>query len=99
MFTRKVPSLLFFRRQLYWFFIRQIMAVNSVSSGIQAFMAAQRRLNVSAEKIALAPLQGAPVNIVEPLIDLKVAEIQAKAAAKVIETENTTIGALFDIKV
>ena len=74
------------------------MTINSVTSGIQAFLAAQQRLNVSAEKIATAPYQNGPASIVEPLIDLRIAETQAKAAGKVIETENVTIGALLDIK-
>ena len=38
-------------------------------------------------------------DIVEPLIDLRVAEQQALAGAKIIEVEQNTIGALLDISV
>jgi len=75
------------------------MTVNPITSGIQAFMAAQQRLNVSAEKIASASLSEGVGAVIEPLIDLNIAEQQAKAAARIIETENSTIGALLDIKV
>ena len=75
------------------------MSVNPIASGIQAFLAAQQRLNVSAQEIATASLKQGPGGIIEPLIDLRIAETQAKAAAKVIETENQLIGSLLDIKV
>ncbi|MBT8448273.1 MAG: hypothetical protein KJO69_01200 [Gammaproteobacteria bacterium] len=75
------------------------MTVSPIASGIQAFMAAQQKLNVSAEKIAGATLSEGAGAVVEPLIDLRIAEQQAKAAARVIETENATIGSLLDIEV
>ena len=75
------------------------MTVNPITSGIQAFLAAQQRLNASAEKIATATITEGPASVIEPLIDLNIAEQQAKAAAKVIETENNIIGSLLDIKV
>lgn len=75
------------------------MAIAAVTSGIQTFLQAQQRLNDSAQRIASASIseQGS-LAIVEPLIDLQVAEQQARAAAKIIETEQQTIGTLLDIK-
>lgn len=75
------------------------MSINPTTAGIQAFLAAQQRLNVSATKIAEASIQNNVASITEPLLDLTLAEQQAKAAARVIETENDTLGALLNIKV
>lgn len=75
------------------------MAITAVASGIQTFLQAQQRLSDSAQRIASASVsEQGPQALVEPLIDLRVAEQQAKAAAKIIETEQQTIGTLLDIK-
>jgi len=73
------------------------MPISPAASGIQTLLQAQTRISASAEKIASATTSGEPQSIVEPLIDLKVAEQQAQAAVRIIETENQTIGSLLDI--
>lgn len=74
------------------------MTISVVNSGIQSFLQAQQRLATSAEEIASASVaKSGPQSLVEPLIDLRVAEQQALASAKIIETEQTIIGALLDV--
>lgn len=74
------------------------MTISVVNSGIQSFLQAQQRLATSAEQIASASVaESGPQALVEPLIDLRVAEQQALASAKIIETEQTIIGALLDV--
>ena len=74
------------------------MTISVVNSGIQSFLQAQQRLATSAEEIASASVaESGPQSLVEPLIDLRVAEQQALASAKIIETEQTIIGALLDV--
>ena len=76
------------------------MTISAVNSGIQSFLQAQQRLNESAEQIASASVsESGPQSLIEPLVDLRVAEQQALASAKIIEVEQNTIGALLDIEV
>ena len=76
------------------------MEVSAVASGIQTFLQAQQRIADSAQRIASASVSEAgPQSLVEPLIDLRVAEQQAQAGAKIIEVEQNTIGTLLDISV
>ena len=76
------------------------MAISPVASGIQTFLQAQQRIADSASRIATASVSEAgPQSLVEPLIDLRVAEQQALAGAKIIEVEQRTIGSLLDISV
>ncbi len=74
------------------------MTISAVSSGIQSFLQAQQRLSNSADQIANAVAESGPQSLIEPLIDLRVAEQQALASARVIEAEQNTIGALLDIE-
>ena len=76
------------------------MAISPVASGIQTFLQAQQRIADSAQRIATASVSEAgPQSLVEPLIDLRVAEQQALAGARIIEVERDTIGTLLDISV
>jgi len=73
------------------------MAINPVASGIQTFLSANQRIQESASEIARSAINGADANLVEPIIDLKVAEQQALAATKIIEVEKSQIGTLLDV--
>jgi len=73
------------------------MAINPVASGIQTFLSANQRIQESAYEIARSAINGADANLVEPIIDLKVAEQQALAAIKIIEVEKSQIGTLLDV--
>ena len=71
------------------------MAVSGTSStGFQAFQTAQLRLNEAADKIARNESLESQT---EGIIELKQAELQAQAAAKVIQTENDVAGSILDI--
>ncbi len=72
------------------------MAINPVASGIQTFLSANQRIQESASEIAQSSVNGADTNLVEPLIELKVAEQQAVAATKIIEVEKSQVGTLLD---
>lgn len=75
------------------------MTISAVNSGIQSFLQAQQRLANSAEQIASASVfEDGPQSLIEPLVDLRVAEQQALASAKIIEVESNIIGSLLDIK-
>jgi hypothetical protein len=76
------------------------MAITPLASGIQTFLQSQQRVADSASRIASASISEAgPQSLVEPLIDLRVAEQQAQAGAKIIEVEQNMIGSLLDITV
>jgi len=77
------------------------MAVSGTSSsGFQAFQNAQQRVTSAADRIAKnGTSENSSLNdLAGAVVDLKQGELQARAAAKVIETENKTIGSLLDIK-
>lgn len=75
------------------------MTISVVNSGIQSFLQAQQRLSTSAQQIASASVfEDGPQSLIEPLVDLRVAEQQAQASAKIIEVEGKIIGSLLDIK-
>ncbi len=73
------------------------MAINPVASGIQTFLSASQRIQESAAEIAQSSVKGVDANLVEPLIELKVAEQQAVAATKIIEVEKSQVGTLLDV--
>ncbi|PID43191.1 MAG: flagellar biosynthesis protein FlgE [Proteobacteria bacterium] len=82
------------------------MAISSViqtgAQGVQQAMAGMQR---SAGKIASAGFASTPpeppggVDIVSPLIDMKVCEISAKANAAVVGAGEKMLGTLLDVKV
>ena len=56
-----------------------------------------RRGNCAATRIAGAGATGALESITEAVVDLRVAELQVKASAKVIETAGQTLGTIIDV--
>ena len=74
------------------------MTISAVNSGIQSFLQAQQRLSTSAEQIASASVsENGTQSLIEPIVDLRVAEQQALASVRIIEAEQNTLGALLDI--
>ena len=73
------------------------MEAGAISTAVRAFMNAKQSVQDSAQEIALSSINGSPSDMISPLIELKVAEQQAMAAAKIISAENNRIGSLLDI--
>lgn len=72
-------------------------------SGIEGFQRATQRAAEASQQIAQAGTtateNGLPEqDLVKPVVELKQAEQQAAASAKVIETENRVLGSLLDIR-
>jgi len=84
------------------------MAIDGLGSaltiGVQGFQNAQNRANQAAQEIATQSVTNASTesintnDLVTSLVDLKVAEVDAQANAKVIETASDILGTLLDIK-
>lgn len=86
------------------------MEINSAfSSGVSGFNRASQQISESSERIAN---QGLPMDsgnavlsdqptesITTEIINMKLAEIQAKASAKVISTADDMVGSLIDVTV
>jgi len=78
---------------------------NALNIGVQGFQEAQSRLSQAAQDIASQSVQDSSVEGVDTndlttsLVDLKVAEIDAKANAKTIQTASDVLGTLLDIEV
>jgi len=71
------------------------MAVSGASStGFEAFQNAQQKINQAADKIAR---NDSLKSQTEAVVALKQGELQAQAAAKVIQTENDIAGSILDI--
>ena len=76
------------------------MEINSLASGISVLQNAQQQVQQSASQIAnIVTKQGPTSDLVEPIVELKVAEQQAQAGAKIIEVEGKTVGTLLDLLV
>lgn len=76
---------------------------SAFNAGVQGFQNATGKANQAASSIVkqTATKSIAPDNspsLTESIVDLKVAEHQAKASAKVIETADELIGSIVDIK-
>ncbi len=75
------------------------MQINGLSAALGGFQNAVNRAGEAAQEIASASTQKQGTqDLVEPLVELKVAERDAQANAKVIETENKILGSIIDIK-
>lgn len=81
------------------------MQVNSaLNTALQGFQEAQSRVNQAAQDIASQSVTDSTVDsidtndLVTSLVELKVAEIDAKANAKVIQTASDILGTLLDIE-
>ena len=76
------------------------MEINSLASGVSVLQNAEQRVQQSASQIASATTsQGSTTDLVKPIIELKVAEQQAQAGAKIIEAEGKTVGTILDLLV
>jgi len=82
------------------------MQVNSaLNTGLQGFQEAQSRLNQAALDIASQSVQDSSKESIDvndlatSLVELKVAENDAKANVKVIQTASDVLGTLLDIEV
>lgn len=73
--------------------------LSALSSGVSGIQRGLNQLNKSASEIASAnQLSGEPgKDVSEPLIAMKEAQLQVKAAAKVIKTADDTLGSLLDV--
>ena len=79
-------------------------SANAIDIAHKGFQEAQSRVNNSAHEIASHKSSNSSVNsinqtdLVNSLVNLKVAELDAKANAKVIQTANELVGTLLDIR-
>jgi len=81
------------------------MEIKSIlNTGVEGFQRATEKANQAATEIASSSVRDASTEAVsnkdltQSLVDLKVAELDAKANAKVIETASDLIGSIIDIK-
>ncbi len=78
---------------------------NAINTAVQGFQDAQSRANKAAQDIASQNVQDSTENSVDAadlatsLVELKTAEIDAKANAKVIEAATSVLGSILDISV
>ena len=79
-------------------------AGNALDIAQKGFQDAQSRVNQAAHEIASQEVTNSSENsidqnsLVNSLVDLKVAELDAKANAKVIQTADDLVGSLLDIR-
>lgn len=78
------------------------MSVSPASSGLNAIQQGYRLLNQAGFQLAHNTLPPAPnepdAGIEQPVVDLKRAEAQVSAGAKLIQAEDRLLGRLLDIK-
>ena len=76
---------------------------NAINIGLQGFQDAQSRINQAAQEIASQSVTDSTKDsintqdLTSSLVDLKVAEHDAKANAKVIQTASDVLGTLLDV--
>ncbi len=76
------------------------MQIDGLSAALGGFQNAVNRAGEAAQEIASASAkQEGTQDLIKPLVELKVAERDAQANAKVIETENKILGSIIDIEV
>lgn len=73
------------------------MQISPFTSGVQGVQRANELAVDAASRIAQAATNPEQ-DLVEPVVDLLRAERQAEASARVIETEQRTLGSLLDIR-
>ncbi|PWK51708.1 hypothetical protein [Pleionea mediterranea] len=75
------------------------MQIDGLSAALGGFQSAVTRAADASQQIASASVnkQGTQ-DLIEPLVELKVAERDAQANARVIETESKLLGSIIDIK-
>ena len=73
---------------------------SALNSGVQGFQLAEQIADKASNRIArLNTPSGDKVKLPEELVNLKSAEVQAGASAKVIQTASDMMGTLIDIRV
>lgn len=73
---------------------------SAFNSGVLGFQRAEQLANVASGQIArLNRSGGDQVQVTDELVNLKVAEQQASASAKVVQTASDMLGTLIDIRV
>ncbi|PJG58786.1 flagellar basal body rod C-terminal domain-containing protein [Aeromonas cavernicola] len=73
---------------------------SAFNAGVQGFQRAENMADSASNQIAqLGTSNGSKVQVTDELVNLKVAEIQSGAAAKVIQTAGDMMGTLIDIRV
>ena len=73
---------------------------SALNSGVQGFQRAEQIADKASNQIArLNTTSGDKVQLPEELVNLKSAEVQAGASAKVIQTASDMLGTLIDIRV
>ncbi|WMS86630.1 hypothetical protein [Pleionea litopenaei] len=76
------------------------MQIDGLSAALGGFQNAVSRAGEAAQDIASSSVRKEGTqDLVKPLVELKVAERDAEANAKVIETENKVLGSIIDIEV
>lgn len=72
---------------------------SSLYSGFNAYSSAVSNANKSASNIADLANETSEVNLESEVVNLEMAELQAKSGAKILDTYNKTVGSLIDIEV
>ena len=74
------------------------MATNSIGqTGFEGLRRGLLLAQDAASRIAQSSVNGNLDELTEALVDLKAAELQSKASAKVIESANEAVGTLIDV--
>ena len=68
-----------------------------LNTGLQGVREGLQRANDAATRIAGSGATGDLESITEAVVDLRAAELQVKASAKVIDTAGQTLGTLIDV--
>lgn len=76
----------------------EIRPPSAFASGVEGFQRATQRAAEASEQIAQAGTTKPDQDLVKPLVELKQAEQQAGASAKVVETADKVLGSLLDIR-
>ncbi|TQV72946.1 flagellar biosynthesis protein FlgE [Aliikangiella marina] len=75
-----------------------------LNTGVQGFQDAASRANKAAQEIASQSVEDASQaginqqDLTSSIVDLKVAEIDARASVEIIETASDLVGTLLDVK-
>jgi septation ring formation regulator EzrA len=73
------------------------IAQQTASSGQQEFEAQEAQ--ATQPQTATTPVAQEPTGITESVVNLKVAEVQAKASAEVVQSADENLGTLIDVRV
>lgn len=74
------------------------MQLSPLASGVQGVLRANELAADASSRIAQAGTTNPDQDLVTPVVDLLRAERLAEASARVIETEQRTLGSLLDVK-